>query len=109
MRKAIVEVRKQSPRGKWPKISPDIYVMIQVVPHGAIPLKRLDKKAACNRGILLLHIGEGYSQHRGKRSSLGKALEVAHKQAAMMNEVFEAEEVARILGDPKEAPEEIEV
>ena len=82
---AHVEVRSQKAAGKWPKIGPDKYVAVQLVPQGVEPLTQLRQDIAKKRGIEIVRFGEGYSQHTGPRSMLGKALQEARDYAAKVN------------------------
>jgi len=58
---------------------PDTYVAVQVVPEGIDPLKQLNRNVAEKRGIEIIHFGEGYSEHSGIRSALGKAIAAAQE------------------------------
>jgi len=86
-RTAQVEVRGQHSRGANAQGfgGPDTYVAVQVVPEGVEPLRRLDRKAAARRGIELIYVGEGYDEHRGPRSSLGRAIRKATEIADRIN------------------------
>jgi len=83
---AIVEVRSQhAKRGRSGFRGPDTYVAVQIVPDGVRPLSRLDRRSCHKKGIRLVYFGEGYSQHRGPRSALGKALRAAEEYANEIN------------------------
>ena len=56
---AHVEVRSQKAAGKWPKIGPDKYVAVQLVPQGVEPLTQLRQDTAKKRGIEIVRFGEG--------------------------------------------------
>lgn len=83
--RAIVEIRSQKASGKWPKVGPDRYVAVQIVPDGIEPLTVLRSDVAAKRGIEIVNCGEGYRQHTGPRSSFGKALAKAKELAAKVN------------------------
>lgn len=84
--RAYVEERSQPSTGKWPRSGPDTYVAVQIVPPGAEALKSLNESVARKRGIEIRYIGEGYSEHRGPRSMLGRAHAAAERIAAEINE-----------------------
>ena len=81
---ARVEVRSQ-PTGSSRFSRPDTYVAVQLVPEGVEPLKQLRQDTAKKRGIEIVYFGEGYSQHTGPRSALGKALAEAREYVAKVN------------------------
>jgi hypothetical protein len=83
--KAIVEIRSRKASGKWPKLGPDRYVAVQLVPDGVEPLAALRRDVAKKRGIEIVYCGEGYRQHTGPRSSLGIAIAEAEAIAARVN------------------------
>lgn len=88
MRTAYVEVRSQHSRGS--RVGgfggPDRYVAVQVVPEGAERMATLNRKTAALRGIELIYVGEGYSNRRGPRSMLGKAICEAREIAGSINQ-----------------------
>lgn len=90
MTKAYVEIRSQSPRGTWPKQGPDTYVAVQVVPDGQQRLRVLNHKVAAKRGIEIIVVGDGYSEHRGPTSFLGQAIAEAEELAASINSKVES-------------------
>jgi hypothetical protein len=73
---AFFETRSQRSRHSHGKVfgGPDTYVAVQIVPEGVEPLDSLQRAAAKRRGIQLLYFGEGYRQHDGPSSRLGKAI-----------------------------------
>ncbi len=82
MRRAYVEIRQQPAKtGKSGWSGPNAYVAVQVVPDGQIPLQHLERRVAKNRGIQLVYFGEGYLEHQGPKSALGKALKEAWEYA----------------------------
>jgi hypothetical protein len=87
MCEAYLEVRRQPAKGTWPRQGPDTYVAVQVVPSGKTRLAVLNHKAAANRGIKLVHCGEGYSDRQATtRSALGAALERAQRLVDNIND-----------------------
>lgn len=56
---------------------PDTYVAVTIAPDDALVPKYLNRQVLQRRGIQLIHCGEGYSQHRGPKSMLGRALKLA--------------------------------
>ena len=91
MKTAYVEIRGQHSRGSSSNQfgGPDTYVAVQVVPEGVERLKALNRQVARNRGIEIIRVGEGYREHQGPRSMLGRAKKRAHKIAREYNEVRE--------------------
>ena len=87
MKTAYVEIRGQHSLDERWQGGPDTYVAVQIVPDGVERLKTLNRKIAERRGIEIRRIGEGYSEHRGPKSSLGKAIARAEKIAQEINEV----------------------
>jgi hypothetical protein len=85
MAKAFVEIRKQSPKGRFPRCGPDTYVSVQIVPQGKKRLVYLNRKVAEKRGIVLLYCGQGYEKNQGPRSMLGKAIRQADRIASEIN------------------------
>ena len=87
-RKAFVEVRSQHSRGSSSNTfgGPDTYVAVQIVPAGVERLKVLNSKFADQRGIEIIHCGEGYRNHSGPKSSLGKSLAKAERIAKEIND-----------------------
>ena len=86
---AYVEVRSQHARGSGRNHGPDTYVAVQIVPEGTDKLVCLNRKVAQRRGIQLIHFGEGYREHRGCKSSLGRALLKAKSFAEEHNQQFQ--------------------
>ena len=84
-RTAYVEIRSQSPKGSWPAQGPDTYVAVQIVPEGETHLSVLNRHVAANRGIEIVHCGEGYRSRTGPTSMLGKAKKEATELAASIN------------------------
>ncbi len=83
---ARVEIRSQPTKGSWPRRGPDTYVTVQVIPDGATPLTVLNRKNATDRGIRLLHCGEGYKDRcKTDRSALGSAIRLAEALADAIN------------------------
>ena len=71
----LLEVRSQKSRGSSSGFGgPDTYVAVQVVPEGVEPLRALNQDVAKKRGIVIHYFGQGYNQHSGPRSQLGRAL-----------------------------------
>ena len=73
--KAIVVERTQKSVGSTNTKfgGPDVYVVVLLVPEGAIVPKVLNEKVLKMRNIVMKYIGEGYSKHTGPSSALGKA------------------------------------
>lgn len=86
-RTAYIEVRTQHAVGgsNGGFAGPNSYVAVQVVPDGEERLKVLNRQAAANRGIKIIHCGEGYAEHRGPRSMFGRAMAEAERIAAEIN------------------------
>ena len=82
---AYLEVRSQSPKGRWPKQGPDTYVAIQYVPDDVAPLTYLNRSAAKRRGIVIEYVGEGYRNRTGPTSSLGQAMAEARERVREHN------------------------
>jgi hypothetical protein len=83
----LLEVRSQKSRGSGHGKfgGPDTYVAVQVVPNGVEPLQALNRDVAKKRGIEIHYFGEGYNQHKGPRSALGRALADAKAFIARMS------------------------
>jgi len=88
---AHLEVRSQKSVGSsYGKFGgPDTYVAVQIVPDGEVPLRALNHTFAAQRGIEIRWIGEGYAEHTGPRSSLGRAIKAAQ---ALVDEINERNE-----------------
>jgi hypothetical protein len=78
-----VEIRGQHSRGRGHGRfgGPDTYVAVQIVPAGVEPLTTLRDDMARRRGIEIVHFGEGYHDHQGPRSMLGRAIADAEEFA----------------------------
>lgn len=53
---------------------PDTYVAVTMAPDNAEVPRALNQTILQRRGIKIRYFGEGYSQHRGSRSKLGRAV-----------------------------------
>ena len=84
--KAYVEHRRQKAKGRWPKLGPDTYVAVQVVPEGITKLQYLNKVVAKKRGIQIIYCGEGYSNRTSEKSMYSQALKKAKEIADKINE-----------------------
>lgn len=84
--KAYVEIRSQSPVGKWPKSGPDTYFAVQIVPDGVPRLKQLNQRVADVRDIKIKYFGQGYSNRTGPKSMYYQNLKAAEKFAKEFNE-----------------------
>jgi len=74
--KAEMHIRSQKSRGSGNNTwgGPDTYVAVTLTPNGVECPQILRQDVLAKRGIKLIYCGEGYSEHRGPRSSLGKAI-----------------------------------
>lgn len=86
--KAYLEVRSQKSKGSGLGRfgGPDTYVAVQIVPDGVEKLYALDERSARKRGIQIKYFGEGYHNHCGPRSRLGRALAEAKEFVQSYNE-----------------------
>lgn len=65
---------------------PDRYVAVTIAPVGVeVPLV-LRRDVLEKRGITIKYFGEGYSEHTGPRSMLGRAIAAAEQYARSINE-----------------------
>lgn len=64
---------------------PDTHVAVTAAPEGVELPKYLNHRVLAARGIEIKYFGEGYAEHTGPRSMLGKALAAAHAYADYMN------------------------
>lgn len=85
MTTATVEIRSQHAKGSGVRQGPDTYVAVQLVPAGVAPLKVLNRRAAEKRGIEIRYFGEGYGEHSGPRSMLGRAVAAAEEYRSEHN------------------------
>jgi len=65
---------------------PDTYVAVTVAPRGVDVPHALRADVLAKRGIKLEYFGEGYAEHQGPRSALGRALEAARAFAKSIND-----------------------
>lgn len=85
MSTAYLEVRTQHAKRRGMFHGPDTYVAVQIVPQGAERLRSLNSCAAVKREIEILYFGEGYGEHSGPRSKLGRAIAVAGEYVKKYN------------------------
>ncbi len=64
---------------------PDTYVALTIAPEGVVVPKALDHRVLRQRGITYRYIGEGYREHDGPRSALGRAIAEATAEANRIN------------------------
>jgi len=64
---------------------PDTYVAVTVALEGDVVPKYLNRDVLRKRGIMIKYFGEGYRQHHGPRSALGKAIAAATKYTNQIN------------------------
>jgi len=88
MKSAYVEIRGQHSRGSSSNRfgGPDTYVAVQIVPDGVKRLTVLNRRLAERQGIEIIIVGEGYHEHQGPRSSLGRAIAKAEEIADRIND-----------------------
>lgn len=91
MKKAYLEIRSQKSKGNSVGRfgGPDTYVAVQIVPNGTDPLQVLNYHAAHLRGIEIRRFGEGYHEHTGPNSMLGRAIREARKFVEEFNDSLE--------------------
>lgn len=87
---AYLEVRSQHAKGRSKMFhGPDTYVAVQIVPEGVERLYALNDSHARSRGIEIRKFGEGYGEHTGPNSMLGRAIERAEQFVKEFNKQYE--------------------
>ena len=87
-----VYVRGQHSRGSSANRfgGPDTYVAVTACPEGIQHPKYLRRDRLRARGIDYKYFGEGYAQHTGPRSALGRAIAAAEEYADWKNRCEQA-------------------
>jgi hypothetical protein len=87
MKVAKVEVRtKHAKRGRSGFCGPDKYVAVTVAEAGVAVPYALNEKRLRKLGVSVEYFGDGYGQHSGPRSMLGRAIAEARAFTAAINE-----------------------
>lgn len=84
---AQVHVRSQHSNGSSAHMfgGPDAYVAVTIAPEGVEVPYCLNRELLKKRGIEVHYFGEGYSEHRGPKSRLGRAIKAAREFADSIN------------------------
>jgi hypothetical protein len=86
MKTAQLHVRSQhAKRGYSGFAGPDTYVAVTIAPEGIEVPYYLNQAVLAKRDIKIYYFGEGYNQHQGPRSALGKAIAAAQKFVSEQN------------------------
>ena len=73
-----LHIRSQHSRGSSKGFGgPDTYVAVTVAPNGVTVPYVLNSDVLAKRGIRIKYFGEGYREHDGPRSALGKTIAAA--------------------------------
>jgi len=83
---AQVHIRSQHSRGSSSRKfgGPDTYVAVTVAENAEVPYC-LNHRVLRNHGIEIHYFGEGYREHTGPKSMLGRAIAAAKEYADKVN------------------------
>jgi len=71
--------RSQHAKGSGPFHGPDTYIAVTIAPDGVDVPHYLNRAVLTKLGITILYFGEGYAEHTGPRSALGRAMKAAQE------------------------------
>lgn len=77
----VVTRSQHAKRGRSMFSGPDTYVAVVGIPEGVECPYVLNRKVLAKRGISFTYFGEGYREHIGPRSMLGKLIANAERFA----------------------------
>jgi hypothetical protein len=86
--KAEVHIRSQhAKKGRSGFSGPDAYIAVTIAPEGVEVPYPLNQTVLAKRGIEIHYFGEGYREHQGPKSSLGRAIAAAQNFANEKNDI----------------------